>query len=103
MRYSLIECLKNGWSFGTHCRAQRQVGPEACGSDASNIYPAPQDVVFGLDRPRALGVGLSGVQHILTQDPGYQFPGNQFVGKLVNKGQLLKEPGCLEPGSLHLR
>src|SRR3954447_2636703 len=50
-----------------------------------NIYADLQDVVLALDRPRALGPGLSGFQRILTQDLGYEFPRISPLGSLANK------------------
>jgi hypothetical protein len=69
-------------SFGTPYRAKRQVASEACGGGAPNIYPAPQNVVLGLDRPRLLGVGLSRLQCIFIQEPGYWLSEKSICRKL---------------------
>jgi len=53
-------------------------------------YPAPQDVVLSLSRPRVLGPGLSRFQCILTQDAGYEFPRIPVVGSLVNRDILVQ-------------
>jgi hypothetical protein len=76
-------------SFGTPCRAKRQVASEACGGGAPNIYSAPQKVVLWLDRTRALGPGFSSFLRILTQDPGFELPRNPFVGSSMNKSNSL--------------
>jgi hypothetical protein len=49
-----------------------------------DIYPAPLDIVLGLDRPRPLGPVLSGFWCILTQDLGYEFPRIHLLGSSVN-------------------